>query len=140
MTQPGDTYDPSYYCYQSTGTLLYTTEPIGRWGGWWVSLQCDWGIVSYYAWLLKRHGIPIHKGAISKAHISFVKGEKPANMEKWGHDYGPIDFYYSHVVNYNDRGHVWLDVWCPVLQEIRKDLGLPPFKGTNRHLTIGKQR
>lgn len=101
-------------------------------------LQCDWDIVRYYSWLLKRYGISIHKGSISKAHISFVKGEKPLNMDCWNKDYGQIEFEYSHTLSHNDRGHVWLDVWCPQLQQIRLDLGLTPFKGTNRHMTIGK--
>lgn len=133
-----DYYDSSFYCHKSSGSIDWCDKAIGRWGPWWANIQCDWDIVAYYAWLLKRYGIPVHKGAISKAHISFVKGEKPLDMSNWGRDYGQIEFYYSHLLSHNDRGHVWLDVWCPQLQDIRADLGLAPFKGSNRHLTVGK--
>jgi hypothetical protein len=131
--------DPADFPYVSTGTLLFDPAPgTKRFEPWWALLLCDQQIIDYYAWLLLRRGIAIHKGSAWGAHVCFVRGEEPADKSVWGVDPGPVTFHYSNVVRWDNGYHAWLNVWCPALTEIRNKLGLKARARTYYHLTLGR--
>lgn len=119
-----------YFCHQSSGTIFEADN-------WWLFLACDDGIVDFYHWLAVRNGVDILKGSMRGAHISFVKGEVPPNINKWKEIQGKsVDFYYSNVVRYDNDFHAWVDVELDPFNKIRNELGLPNYKSF--HITLGR--
>ena len=123
----------TYFPFKSTGFV----KPIGDW---WMILTCDPEIVRYYCWLAKTWGIAIEAGSRHGPHISAIKGEKPQKkfVKKWFELKGrPIRFEYSNQIRHNNY-HVWVDVHCPELSELRQSLGLRLKPYHSFHLTIGR--
>lgn len=112
----------------------------------WSIVQVDREITRYYRWWLKREK-HIHLDQPSwDAHISLVRGEKSASKVwdefKQRYDGQKIDFLYEHG---NYRCHpdgnlggffYWVDVECPQLDRIRKEMNLP--RGFRFHITVGR--
>jgi hypothetical protein len=121
-----------YFCHRSFGTLDYEIEGDQYWG----FLLCDKGIMDYYAWLARRNGITLNKGSSRGAHVTFVRDEKPT--DNWGKHQGEVEFNYAFALRSDNGYHVWLDVWCPRLHEIRTDMGLVQKSKMSFHLTIGR--
>ncbi len=120
-----------YFPFKSKGYI----KPVADW---WMILTCDPEIVRYYCWLAKRWGVEIEAGSRHGPHISFVKGERPKNKEPWFKlKRKPITFEYSNHLKDNGY-HVWLDVRCPELSNIRRQLGLKPKPFHSFHFTIGR--
>ncbi|HEY1188483.1 MAG TPA: hypothetical protein VGE74_12600 [Gemmata sp.] len=131
--------DASYFRHESTGCVQYDPGTGTRaFEPWWLILVCDRGIVDYYAWLLLRYGIEIHKGSTFGPHISVVKGVEPPAREAWGFDPGPITFRYTNVVRWDNGRHAWLDVWAPELARLRAGLGFSTPEKVSFHLTLGR--
>ena len=138
------TWNAEYYCHRSTGTLMY--EPgkgTKHYVPWWAIVRTDPGIIDLYCWLSRRYGKPITQNKLWGPHISGIKGEEPKNMDAWGKDFGEIEFWYSNVIRYDNGMHAWLDIWSPMLHDIREQLGLPAkigFGGHPRHfhMTLGR--
>ncbi|AWM36798.1 hypothetical protein GobsT_53430 [Gemmata obscuriglobus] len=125
--------------HESTGHVLYDPGLGTRaFDPWWLILLCDRGIVDYYAWLLLRYGIALHKGSTFGPHVSVVKGIEPPVRESWGYDPGPVTFHYSNVVRWDNGRHAWLDVWSPELAELRARLGFDGAPKMSFHLTLGR--
>ncbi|KKN65750.1 hypothetical protein LCGC14_0478890 [marine sediment metagenome] len=121
----------SYFCHKSIGFI----KPVEDW---WLLLTCDPAVVHYYCWLAKKWGIEIEAGSRHGPHISFVKGEYPKNKKLWFKLKGrSVNFEYSNYVRHNGY-HVWLDVNCRELSEIRKELGLKEKPYHSFHFTIGR--
>lgn len=119
-----------YFCHKSSGKIFGIEK-------WWMFLACDEGIVDFYHWLAIRNGIEVVKGSMRGAHISFVKGEKPINLDYWETIRGQeVEFYYSNVIRYDNDFHVWIDVELDPFNKIRNDLGLPDYKSF--HITLGR--
>ncbi len=128
-----------YFCHKSSGTILWDAGKRSTgWAPHWALVLVDKGITDYYAWLLKRWGMPVQKGSVYGPHISMIKGETPTIFTAWGKDFGVIDFHYSHVCRWDNGKHVWVDVWCPKLHDIRRELGLPSKSTNSFHMTIGR--
>lgn len=139
MTSTDLAFDSDYYCHHSNGMVIWDTGPVKKhYRPWWARLICDQAIVDYYAWLALRYGKPLLRGSTWGPHVSFIRGEEPANKKLWGVSQDPIDFNYSGLVRYDNDFHAWLDVWCPRLHLIRADLGLPPKTKHSFHLTLGR--
>jgi len=130
-----------YFCHESSGVLRYGSDH-------WVRVMCDRSIIAYYAWLLKKYGLPVQLGSAHGAHISVVRGELPPNPAKWGlWDGQEIRFKYSTNVRMTDW-HAWLDCQSDQLNELRATLGYPPkpqkrlsdgrILEQSYHLTIGR--
>lgn len=128
-----------YYCFFSSGTITYDPKKGKYFEPWWAILECDPEILKYYKWLLLKEGIAIQKGSLWGAHITWIRGEEPLNKSVWGkYEALEIEFRYSNSLRYDNGRHVWLDVYCPKFNEMRKELGLMPLRQMSLHLTIGR--
>jgi hypothetical protein len=134
--------DAVYYCHSSTGTVLYDPGLGTRhFDPWYALLSCDDGIVDYLTWHVRRAGIDLDKGSRWGAHVTFVRGEQPANPGAWGCGAGEeIAFHHAHVIRWTNGRHAWVDVWCPRLTELRAALGLVAKANAKYHLTLGRLR
>lgn len=132
--------DTRYYVHESVGRVLFDPRKNDPklFEDWWALVICDWGIIDFYAWLLKKWGRPVDTATPWGPHISWIKGEEPTNKAVWGRKYPPMKFHYTNIVRCDNQQHAWVDVWCPKLHEIRAELGLKPRKKLNFHLTIGR--
>lgn len=140
---------------RGTGIIHYDPPRPGmsRRTDWWCIVKLDKEITRYYRWWLsyEKH---IHLQPPSwDAHISIVRGErpKPELIELWKKHQGKrVEFYYDHGNIRVDRSqrrderaanavggeYYFIDVQCPVLDEIRTELGLRT--GYNFHFTVGR--
>jgi hypothetical protein len=123
--------DADYYRHESQGPLVFAED-------WWARVVCDQGIIDFYAWLCRRHGLRVQKNRKWGPHISFIKGEEPPDKALWGSHKGPITFWYANHIRIDNGCHAWLDVWSDQLIELRAALGLPPKIKMSYHLTIGR--
>lgn len=135
--------------HRGTGIIQYDPPRPGmkRKTDWWAIVRVDREITRYYRWWVKnRYWIDLCQPSWD-AHISIIRGEKPANhlMHLWKkYDGQKIEFEYKHDVRQSgdttgwDRpDHFWfVDVRAPVLNDIRAELERPV--GWNFHLTIGR--
>ena len=131
-------FDHVYYQHRSEGTVLFNPPKKGSPQDWWAILQVDPGIQRLYAWFLRRYGVSFEQGVRNGAHVSFIKGEVPLKPELWGINPGPVEFFYTGLVRFNDY-HVWIDVWSQRLHEIRANLGLSPRTKMSFHMTVGRR-
>lgn len=133
------TRNAAYYTHATTGQLCWDPTPPGSSGyvPWWALLRCDPGIIGFYGWLCKKHGIPLIKPR-DGAHISVVKGEEPQHRQLWGCPRPTVALWYAAHVRYDNGRHAWLDVWSDDLNALRADLGLPPKINMSYHMTLGQ--
>lgn len=104
---------------------------------WWCLLECDKQVAEYYAWLIKRYGLPVNTSSPWGTHISIIKGETVPNPSQWGKLEGAeIEFHYNHWVRFDNGQHAWVDVYSEDLAAVRESVGLP-FKPWY-HLTVGR--
>lgn len=128
-----------YYCFSSIGQIIYDPKKGKAFEPFWALLDCDDELIDYYQWWLNKAGIGINKGSLWGAHITFIRGEEPPNQTLWGKYEGlAIEYRYSNYFRYDNGRHVWLDVYCPTLNEIREELGLKSLRSMSLHLTIGR--
>ena len=131
--------DTSYFVHESVGVVQFDPgRGTPAFEPWWALLLCDQGIVDYYAWLLLRYGISVHRGSRWGPHVSFVKGLEPPDRMAWGVDPGPVRFWYANRVRWDNGRHAWLDVWSPDLAAIRARLGFDTPEKVSFHLTLGR--
>lgn len=98
-------------------------------------------LAEYYAWFYKkRFNIELLK-LPRKAHITFLN-DVILDMEtyelvkdKWNKQ--KIEFIYKPTQLRSEQGSWWIRCECPVLDQIRSELGLGPYK-FGYHITIGK--
>ena len=120
--------------HTGSGRIIYDPKRPGlkKKVDWWCILTVDKEITRYYRWWIQR-----------ELHI----GERPRNdlMHLWKKYNGQkIEFKYRHNPRVsgdttgNDRpDHYWfIDVDCPLLLDIRKELQRP--SDWNLHLTVGR--
>lgn len=144
--------------YTGTGRIIYDPDrgKMKRRTEWWCVLHTYGEVHKYYRWFLDKHWWEIESGGYKRsynepawgAHISVVRGETPPNQEFWSKYNGEkIDFEYSPIIKstkeygYRDSFYI-LDVRCPRLNEIRKELGLRYIRDNGEefiyHLTIAR--
>lgn len=127
--------------YQSKGTLRYSPKLTGeRNEKWWLILDCDPGIGSYYRHLFKagHYGCKKLQAPSWAEHITVVRNEEPPIKNPWEkHDKKEVEFTYTTDYFGTDGIYVWLDVECEELLDIREALGLPRNPIYPLHLTIG---
>lgn len=132
--------------FKSTGKLRYSVKRESSDQNWWVVLDCDPSIGTYYRHLYKLHHNHCRKlqRPFWGAHITVLRNEEPGDQYKplWGKYAGEeIIFTYRPGVSDNFgperyRSFYWLDVVCPRVTEIRQELGLEKPE-CDLHLTIG---
>ena len=140
---------------KGTGIIQYDPHRPGMTyrKDWWCVINLNKEITRYYRWWLEfeRH---IHLQPPSwDAHISIVRGEKPRPefLELWKKHHGErVEFEYTHGIIRVDRSqrkddraanavggeYYYIDIRCPMLDEIRKELGLRT--GYEFHFTVGR--
>lgn len=138
-----------------TGIIQYDPHRPGmkHRTNWWCVVNVNKELTRYYRWWLEfeKH---LHLQPPSwDAHISIVRGEKPCPefIELWKKYQGQrVDFTYEHGIIRVDRSHrtddraknavggeyYFIDVKCPLFDEIRKELGLKI--GYSYHLTVAR--
>ena len=126
--------------YTSTGKLRYSPKLTGeRSENWWLILDCDPDIGSYYRNLFKIGHYNCRKLQTPswKEHISVVRNEEPPNKLFWEkHIQKEVSFTYTPELR-SDGIYVWLNVKCELLLDLREELGLPREPIYPLHLTIG---
>jgi hypothetical protein len=129
--------------YQSTGKIVF--NPIPRDGSkpnksWWAIVECPHDIIEYYRyWVTKNQKFKLNFPSFG-AHISIIRDEEPPDDFKYlwkKRDGMLVNFTYSPDFETNGE-YYWLNVHCPVLNEIRTELGLPSEPEYGYHLSIGK--
>jgi hypothetical protein len=113
---------------------------------WWCVIDVDKEITRYYRWwLLKEKHLILNQPAWD-AHISVVRGERRVqqNQNLWKKHHGrKVKFKYEHgdIQVSKDKDAPgwfhWIRVDCPVVDEIREELGLIA-SWKYHHLTIGR--
>lgn len=128
-----------YHVHQTTGRIHYNNAKDSRNSDFWGLLLCDENILQYYNWFLKKKGITIHIGSLWGSHVTWNRGEAPRVLKNWGRYEGcSISLKYTHKLYSGRTGHVWLNVHCPDLNDLRDSLGLKPLRPRAPHLTIGR--
>lgn len=140
ITNCGDAEMGGVHMYTYTGTLRYFITGNGRYR---LTIELDTDFGDYY-----RNFIPKWKVARSpkyKPHITLVRTGKeyPTNLEMWGkHEGESIEFQYTPYI-YEDETYFWMSAWSDQAVEIRKALGLPPFRfidSKSYHITIANKK
>jgi len=124
--------------FSTSGTLHFDLKRgTKQFEPWWCLLLCDNQIAEYYSWQLKKYGIESNPKGLWGTHISVVRGETVPDPSAWGKLEGyEVDFYYNHVIRFENGMHAWIDVYSEDLSAVREMLGFP-FKPWF-HLTIGR--
>lgn len=112
---------------------------------WWCIVDVDREITRYYRWWLRKEQHLILEQPSWDAHISVIRGE-PACKQRpdlWKKYHGKrVDFQYEHgiIKSHPDLKlggrFYWVNLECPELAYIRKEMGLPV--GWHFHITIGR--
>lgn len=111
---------------------------------WWCIVNVDREITRYYRWWLQKEKHIILQQPSWDAHVSVIRGEAACSKRKelWKkYDGHKVDFFYEHGTF---RSHpdpaggrfYWINVECPQLAHIRKEMGLPV--GWHFHITVGR--
>jgi hypothetical protein len=126
-----------YFIHRSEGQLVFDPKRGTKYfEPWWALLACDQDIARFYAWLLKKHGLPTQKNGLWGAHVSVIKGDEPPEKNLWGKPHKLIEFWYTNQIRWDNGVHAWLDVCCPQMSAIRQSMGLPPKDFY--HMTLGR--
>ena len=124
----------------SIGRIRYSPKQLGdHQQNWWLVLDCDPEIGKYYRhlyWLSQYKCNTLVRPAWGE-HISVVRNEKPPKEQIWRlYNNQEVKFYYGKFIQ-TDGEHFWLGVSCPILIEMRTELGLPKEPDPPLHLTVG---
>lgn len=130
--------------YKAKGKIIFNPVPIS--GGtpnkkWWAIVKCPDDIIYYYKyWVTKNQKFTISSSAFG-SHISLIRDEEPPNEFKhlWKKREG-MEVEFTYTPNFQTNGEYWwLDIQCPVLNEVRQELGLSKEPKFGYHLSIGKR-
>lgn len=121
---------------QSSGALRY-------YGGFKLNVEVDPGIVELARALVPK-SVRLRRTRY-EPHITVVRNEAVPKPGKWSLYEGIITTFEYDPYVYNDDTYYWLRVYCPLLTDIRRELGLPPSSQWSRapdgfesfHVTIG---
>lgn len=126
--------------FTSFGTLHYSFEPFK------LIVSVDEELARFY-----RHLIPKYYKCQQQRwspHITVLRHTVPPNMAYWKkYENSSIEFRYDPYVQ-SDQRYWWLNVECPRLTEIRRELGLQPWDTLNKppngeewfHITLGNAK
>lgn len=130
--------------FESIGILRYSPKRLGDQSSpnWWLVIDCDPGLGEYYRhlyWLCQYKCHRLMRPAW-KEHVSLIRNERPTKNDfLWGVYNGhSMAFFYDPEVKTNGE-YYWLDVYCPGVRLMRKELGLPEEPEFPLHLTIGHE-
>ena len=128
--------------FKTKGKIVYDPERgnLKKKPDWWALVNLDPEISRYYRyWIRRELHINLHQPSWG-THVSIIRGEKPwpDQMHLWKKYNGlEVEIEYSHNVRQAHMKDYWfVDVKCPQLIDIRKELNLPCNFGL--HMTIGR--
>lgn len=127
--------------FQSSGILHF--DPLKgtrHFEEFWGLVQCEQDLAKYYAWHLNKFGIEVNIANLWGIHISLLKGEE-VPKDTWNSltkelEGLEIDFYYNHLIRFDNGKHAWVDVYSEDLSKVRKLFGFAPKPWF--HMTIGR--
>jgi hypothetical protein len=133
------------YFHKSIGKIIYDPFRANKFQPHWCIVEVDKEITRYYRDWLRREQHLILEEPSWNAHVSVVRGEgkqitQPTSWKQYHNT--KIQFCYEHgrIISKIDPKQpgkfYWIEVECPLLVKIRKDLGLPV--GWKMHITIGR--
>ena len=124
----------------------YTAHGIVRYKNDWIILECPPSIVNYYKWWIEKFVWKKISTPLYGAHVTVLAGKHEKGLSKhplWNKHQGQrVEFKYESKI-YTDHEwffkgkYFWLRVECPLLNQIRLELGLRPEPYHPLHLTIG---
>jgi len=119
--------------------MVYDPERPGakhRSGPWWLVVNIDENISTYYRWWANKNGLPIVKMSWP-AHITVLDGTVvPSNIMCWKKYEGQIiEYEYNNDIR-SVGPYYYVKVTCPFLFDVREELGLKPYWPL--HITIGR--
>lgn len=129
--------------YKAKGKIVF--NPLTRDGEkpdklWWAIVECPKDIIDYYKyWVTKNKNFKLNTPSFG-SHISIVRNEEPPDEFKhmWGKRNG-MEVEFTYTPDFETNGdYWWLKVECPILSDIRLELGLPLEPRFDYHLSIGK--
>lgn len=127
--------------FLSVGTLEYSPPSLGTSPSkWWLILRCDPCLGQYYRHLywIGNHRTRKLLRPVWAEHVTVIRNEEPPLQNLWQKHAGlPVEFWYNPLPRSNGT-YWWVDVECPLLDEIREELGLSspeiPF-----HMSFGHE-
>jgi hypothetical protein len=129
--------------FKIEGTIRYSPKLVGSKteSKWWMIVDCDptGEMGRYYRHL---YHVSTHRCRRIQApswalHITVVRDEKPSRPWLWGLYSGrKVEVEYEPLVRSGET-YYWLDVTCPVLLDVREELGLERHPLYPLHLSIG---
>jgi hypothetical protein len=126
--------------FKAKGTVIFDPTAGEAANKWWAIVECPKDIIDYYKyWVTKNQKIKI-SAPLFGSHISIIRGEEPKDKFKhlWRFRHGE-EVEFTYTPDYENLGEYWwLNVECPRLVEIRRELGLSDLPDYKFHLTIGK--
>jgi len=126
--------DASYYKNEGTCELSYQIDD----SGYKLIGIIDSNILNYYYKLIPKY-YNANKPRY-KAHISFVRKERPLNLDLWGrYDKEIVKFYYSSLIR-ECPTYLWIDCYCKRAMDIREELGLKPQRFMSFHFTVANTK
>lgn len=135
--------------FKSTGRIIYDPKrgDMKNRTNWWCVVDVDREITRYMRWWIKKEQWIDLCQPSWDAHISVIRGEKPRpNLMHFWKKYHGQRVTFEYDMNIRRAGDTspaksedfwFIDIKCPELVEIRKELKLP--YNWNLHLTIGRQ-
>lgn len=112
----------------------------------WCVIDTDREITKYYRWWLQKEKHIILQQPAWDAHVSVVRGEylNPRAQQVWKKHHGRrVEFSYEHgsIQTSKDKDNpgmfYWIRVHCPLVDQIREELGLVT-SWKHHHMTIGR--
>lgn len=133
---------------EAEGRILYDPHRANMKSNtnWWCVIDADKEITRYYRWWLQKEKHILLNQPAWDAHVSVVRGERSVqrNQSLWKKYHNRrVKFRYEHgdVQISKDKDQpgwfYWIRVDCPMVDEIREELGLVA-SWKYHHLTIGR--
>lgn len=128
--------------FKTLGRLRYSPQLLGNSPSkWWLILDCDFDgeIGRYYRhlhWLASHRCCELQRPSWL-SHVTVIRDEQPPNTWLWGLYNGrEVEIEYEPIVC-DDGSYFWVNVSCPVLLDVREELGLARKPLYPLHLSIG---
>lgn len=106
----------------------------------WFYVAIDPQLADYYRWLFRplKLSCPAFYPCLNGPHVTFIAGDREPRLvstqEMSGFLETEVRVDYDNVMYTNGRAF-WLNCRCPALDNIRRQLDLPPRNGY--HITLG---
>lgn len=130
---------------KSKGVIIF--DPIPKSGSveklfkpFWIIIKTNDDVDKYYSWFLKKEKGLILQSPAWGPHITVLDGI-PIEKELWEnakkkYDNQEVEFEHEIFIKSNSK-HWWLKVYCPQVDELRKEMNVQKDLKWSLHLTLG---